>query len=213
MIRVLIYSNIRIYREGIAEVLGHRPGIEVIGTASSGERCIAEARRLEPSVILLDMATTGGAAELRRLAEAAPEARTVALGVAETEENVVAYAEAGVAGYVTRDQTIDELVSALASVARGEMLCSPRTAAMLLRRVNALAAARPRGQPAAAASLTAREREILALIADGLSNKQIGQRLCVQVPTVKNHVHHILEKLGVARRGEAVALARELMLP
>lgn len=213
MIRVLVCSDIRIYREGLAEALGRRPRLAVVGTAACGEDCVDAARRLDPAVVLLDMASPGGAATARRLADATPGMRTLALAVAETEDEVVAYAEAGVSGYVTRDQTLDELVAALESVARGEVLCSPRTAAMLLRRVNTLGAARsPRAGPAVAPSLTTREREILSLLADGLSNKQIGQRLSVELSTVKNHVHHILEKLGVARRGEAVAVARELML-
>jgi DNA-binding NarL/FixJ family response regulator len=107
---------------------------------------------------------------------------------------------------VSREGSLEDLISALDSVSRGELLCPPRIAAGLRRRVAALAAARapvgPRGH------LTRREAEVAGLIDAGLSNKQIAQRLCIEVPTVKNHVHNILEKLQVHRRGEAAAMLR-----
>jgi two-component system, NarL family, nitrate/nitrite response regulator NarL len=209
MIRVFICSDVRIYREGLAEVLGHRPGLTVVGTVAGGDHELDGVRSQAADVVLLDMSTADSVAILRRLNERAPEARVVALGVSETEPEIVAYAEAGVAGYVTREQAIDDLVDALVAVARGDAVCSPKAAAMLLHRVSVLAGANGRPAPAAV-SLTGREHEILALIRAGLSNKQIGQRLCIELPTVKNHVHNILEKLHVSGRHEAAALAREL---
>ena len=131
--------------------------------------------------------------------------RVVAFAVPETEDDIIACAEAGVAACVTREASIDELVATIERVGSGESLCSPQVAAVLLRRVATLAAARS-DEPAA--TLTSREREILDLIAEGLSNKQIGQVLCIQVPTVKNHVHNLLEKLEVHSRHEAAALLR-----
>src|SRR3954451_18200119 len=205
--RLLICSDVRIFREGLAEVLAARAGLEVAGVASEGEECLRAAQALAPDIVLLDMATAGSAGFIRRLRGVAPAPALVALGVRETEEEVVAYAEAGVAGYVTRDQTLAELVGALAAVARGEAPCPPRAAAMLLRRVSALAAGH-RPEAAKVELLTTREREILGLISEGMSNKQIGQRLCIELPTVKNHVHNILEKLHVVGRREAAALAR-----
>jgi len=210
MIRVFIFSDVRIYREGLAEVLGQRPGLTVVGTVAGGDHELGAVRTSAADVVLLDMSTAGSVAILRRLRERAPEARVVALGVSETEPEIVAYAEAGVAGYVTREQAIGDLVDALTAVARGEAVCSPKAAAMLLHRVSVLAGAN--GRPAAAHSLTEREQEILGLIRAGLSNKQIGRRLCIELPTVKNHVHNILEKLGVRGRHEAAAVARELTL-
>jgi DNA-binding NarL/FixJ family response regulator len=212
MIRVFICSDVRIYREGVAEVLGQRSGIAVVGTSAGEAERFDDIRRLATDVVLLDMSTPSSVALLRELAERAPEARVVALGVSETEPEIVACAEAGVAGYVTRDQAIGDLVDALVAVARGEAPCSPKAAAILLHRVSVLAGANGGGRRprAASVSLTERERQILGLIRGGLSNKQIGQQLCIELPTVKNHVHNILEKLDVRGRHEAAAVAREL---
>jgi len=211
MIRVLICSDVRIYREGLAEVLERRSGITVVGTSSGAWESLAQVRALGVDLVLLDMSTAESVAILRELAGGARETQVVALGVAETEAEVVAYAKAGVSGYVTREQALDDLVKAIVAVARGEAPCSPRAAAMLLHHVSAVADLQHE-RPAPAARLTEREREILALIRAGLSNKQIGQRLCIELPTVKNHVHNILEKLGVSGRHEAAQVSRELTL-
>lgn len=210
MIRVFICSDVRIYREGLAEVLDGRPGVTTAGTCSGDVEQLHDVRALATDVVLLDMSTAGSIAILRRLSECAPEARVVALGVSEKEPDVLACAEAGVAGYVTRDQAIGDLLDALVAVARGEAPCSPKAAAILLRRVSALAGTSRYRTAPAGVRLTEREQQILGLIRGGLSNKQIGQQLCIEVPTVKNHVHHILEKLGVDGRHDAAAVAREL---
>jgi DNA-binding NarL/FixJ family response regulator len=139
------------------------------------------------------------------LVAAIPEVKVVAFAVPETESDIIACAEAGVAACVTREASFGELVATIERVGSGESLCSPQVAAVLLRRVATLAAARS-VEPASA--LTGREREILDLIDEGLSNKQIAQRLCIELPTVKNHVHNLLEKLDVQSRYEAAALMR-----
>jgi DNA-binding NarL/FixJ family response regulator len=171
------------------------------------EECLELARALAPDATLLDLMTPDSLAVIRKLACEVPESRVVALAVPEDEEAVIACAEAGVAALLTRDQSIDDLLETLAGVARGEARVSPKLAAMLLRRVTALAAQRPAspGLRARRARLTRREHEVLRLLDEGLSNKEIAQRLCIELPTVKNHVHRILEKLAVHRRAEAVA--------
>jgi DNA-binding NarL/FixJ family response regulator len=122
------------------------------------------------------------------------------------EDQVVACAEAGIAGYVDRDASLRDLVATVRSVARGELLCSPRIAARLMRRVAELAD-QPR-PPQTPAHLTRREREVVALIDEGLSNKEIAQRLNIELPTVKHHVHNVIEKLGVRSRLQAAAHVR-----
>jgi len=119
---------------------------------------------------------------------------------------VIACAEAGVSGYVTREASLDELTGVVESVARGESPCSPRISALLLRRVAETAGRRT--ETDAARRLTRREAEIVGLIDEGLSNKQIAGRLSIELATVKNHVHSILEKLQVERRAEAAARVR-----
>jgi two-component system nitrate/nitrite response regulator NarL len=195
MIRVLVVSDIRLYREGIADALTRSGRCEVAMTP-------ADDWELAPTdVVLLDLAHP----RARELLAAAGDSRVVALGVREVEEEVIGWAEAGVAGYVTREATLDELVAVVESVARGEMECSPRIAALLLQRVASVAGT---GRTLADGRLTPRENEIVGLLDQGLSNKQIARRLSIEPATVKNHVHHILDKLGVARRGEVAAQLR-----
>jgi two-component system, NarL family, nitrate/nitrite response regulator NarL len=206
MIRVLIVAEVRLYREGLAEVFAREDDVAVIATAAGVAEAFAAAVEARPDVTLVDLGAPGGVAVARGLSEAVPATKVIALAVREVEEEVVALAEAGVTGYVTRDQSLDELRAAVRSVAAGETLCSPWLAATLLRRVAELA--RDRTVSGDAARLTVREREIVGLIDDGLSNKEIARRLTIELSTVKNHVHNILEKLHVERRSEAAAAAR-----
>lgn len=203
MIDVLVVADIPLYREGMVRALGHGRRVHVLGAATSSEEALSRVRDLQPEVILVDVAMNDGFDTVRAIGEATPEAKVVALAVSDTEADVIACAEAGVWGYVPRDGTLDDLEAVVESVARGESLCSPRIAASLLRRVGALAA-ELRGPPPVT-SLTARELEVAALLDQGLSNKEIAQRLSIAVPTVKNHVHSILDKLHVNRRTEAAA--------
>jgi two-component system nitrate/nitrite response regulator NarL len=208
--RVLVCSEIRLYREGLASVLERTDGLEVVGTAASPEDCIGDVASTAAEVVLLDAARSDPQRTVRALRTVAPATRVVVLAAPEGESELMALAEAGVAAFVTRDDALSDLVEVLGGVRRGEVRCSPRTAGMLLRRVTALAAERSSAVGAGDRHerLTRRELEILALVADGLSNKQIGARLQIELATVKNHVHHILEKLEVERRSQAVALVR-----
>jgi two-component system, NarL family, nitrate/nitrite response regulator NarL len=205
MIRVLLVSDIRLYREGVEAALVRHGGVEVVGAAAGQREALALAARTVPNVALVDTTMPDSVACIRELRSALPDVQAVALTVAERESDVVACAEAGVAGYVTRDSSLDELVAAIESVVQGEMLCSPRIAATLLRHVAALAAT-PLARPPA--TLTGRELEVVALLEEGLSNKEIARRLLIEAATVKNHVHNILEKLQVHGRSEAAAEVR-----
>jgi two-component system, NarL family, nitrate/nitrite response regulator NarL len=201
----LICSPIRLYGHGLSEALAGRSGIEVRGTAATATECLALFDEVHPDIVLIDLAMPDGIETIRWFAASGHQVRVVALGVREAEEDVIACAEAGVSAYVTRDDTLDDLLAILESVSRGETLCSPKLTAMLLRRVRTLSlerAGRPHSQ---LIRLTPRETQVLRLLDEGLSNKQIARRLCIELATVKNHVHHILEKLSVHRRGEAVA--------
>ena len=136
--------------------------------------------------------------------------KVVAFSVAETEDEVCECAEAGIAGYVPRNGSKEDLIAAVENAVRGEVLCSPRVAASLFRRLAARVQTTRLRPPEAA--LTSREQDIIALIDRGLSNKEIARQLKISLPTVKNHVHNILEKLQVRRRGAAAALLREAAL-
>lgn len=208
VIRVVVISGVCLYREGLAEMLGRTGSIAVVGSAADVAGAVARSERLTepPDVILLDTIPPDSMLRVAEVLAALPGVPVLALTVPNSEREIVAIAEAGIAGFVTSDASIEELVEAVESVARGEALCSPSVAAALMRRLASLA--RNGATPSPIGPLTTREREILELIDEGFSNKQIAQRLRIELPTVKNHVHHILVKLGVSRRAEAAALAR-----
>jgi two-component system, NarL family, nitrate/nitrite response regulator NarL len=205
-IRTLVVGDVRLYRDGLVLCLERSAHIAVVGTAADGEDTLACVRDLRPDVVLLDMGMPESFATVRAVAALAPEVRVVGLAVTDVVHDVVACAEAGIAGYVPREGSLADLIAAIESVARGESLVSPRMAAALLRRMRS--AAESRAPDSSHLSLTLREAEIVPLLTAGLSNKQIGARLCVELATVKNHVHHILEKLHVHRRGDIAGKVR-----
>jgi two-component system, NarL family, nitrate/nitrite response regulator NarL len=207
VIRVLVIVGVRLYRDGVCDALARRPDIVVVGSAAGVADGLHQIGSLRPDVIVVDASMATSTQTLREFGRAAPSSRLLALSVDGSDVEVLATAEAGVAGFVTRDQSVEDLVQAVRATARGEMLCSPRHAAVLLKRVAALAAQLDHSTPADA-SLTAREHDILALLGEGRSNKEIASELVIEISTVKNHVHSILRKLQVQRRGEAAAMAR-----
>jgi two-component system, NarL family, nitrate/nitrite response regulator NarL len=207
-IDVFIVAEVRLYRQGLTQALNDDPRFRVTGSAGDHAEALREMMRLEslPKVAILDTGLGAGRGGARRLHELLPEVHLVALAVEDTDESVVAWAEAGVAGFVTRDTSLDGLMNTVESVASGETQCSPRATAALLRRLAELS--NGRGSGPRTAQLTPREREIVALIDRGLSNKQIARELHIELATVKNHVHSVLEKLQVDRRGAAAAAVR-----
>jgi two-component system nitrate/nitrite response regulator NarL len=202
MIRIVIACDIRLYREGLSLHLARQDQLEIVGSAPTREETHRLARELAPDVLLLDMAMAGSLEIVHEVHDIAPSTRVLALTIPEADGAVIACAEAGVSGFVMRDASLTDLVDAICSTARGEACMSRRAAATLLRRVSALAADRV---VPARAELTPREREIVELVEQGLSNKAIAARLHVELATVKNHVHNILDKLQVRRRGEIAA--------
>lgn len=211
MVRLLIVSDTRLYREGLARVLATDGRVEVVKSAPSMEEAMAALAACHPDVVLVDAASLEALPGVGAILDAFPVVRIVALGVADAERDVIAFAEAGVAGYVFRDASLEELLATVESAARGELRCSPKLAGALLRRVASLAATSD--DRSVQPRVTAREREILRLVDEGLSNKEIAARLFIQVATVKNHIHNILDKLGVRRRGEAAAKMRRWRRP
>jgi DNA-binding NarL/FixJ family response regulator len=203
-LRVAVVAEVCLYREGLAHSLSRRAETQVLGTAGDVPEALELVKSLLPDVLLLDLGTPGAADVARAAREEG--VRVVALAIAESDDAVLACAEAGLAGYVARGASMDDLVRTLQAVARGELVCPPHVAGMLFRRVGSLTVGR---NGAARAALTPREREIAALIDQGMSNKEISRRLRIGLSTVKNHVHSLLEKLQVSRRGAAAARLRE----
>jgi DNA-binding NarL/FixJ family response regulator len=206
MTRVLVCAAVRLYREGLAAVLDSCDGLEVVATAGTTTEALALVDERQPDVVLADTTLPENEGLIRALSHGATNIHVIALGLRECEDDIIAYSEAGATALVTRDSSIEELILTIDRAVDGELRCSPVVAAVLLRRVRSLAAASKALRPDVA--LTRRELEILALVDQGLSNKQIGSELLIQVPTVKNHVHNILAKLDVERRSEAAAWLR-----
>lgn len=201
---ILIVDDSRLYRDALADLLRSKSWVVRVEAAVDGVELAEHDVAFPPTITLLNMGIDDSLAWLQQLTDA--QARVVVLGVRDAEADVVACAEAGAAGYLFRDDSLDSLCDLIQAVARDETICSPRTAAVLLRRVAAAAA--ERRARTGVGLLTPREGEVLELVEQGLANREIAQRLSIEVRTVKNHVHAILGKLGVQRRGQAAAQAR-----
>ena len=206
-VRVFVVGEVRVFCEGLAHLLSAQPSVQVVGTAAPTRESMQQIATAGPDVVLVDSVTARRGDTVRLISATSSKSHVIAFAVREEEAEVLACAEAGVAGYVACDASSDELAAILCSAGSGELACSPRLAAILFRHVATLAR-EPGG--ARLPLLTPREREILGLIDGGLMNKEIARALSIELTTVKNHVHHILEKLGVTRRAAAAAKVRKL---
>jgi DNA-binding NarL/FixJ family response regulator len=206
-LRILVVVGVRMYREGLSASLANRAGLAVVGCAGSSQEAIERATAAAPDVVIIDVGTHGSLDLIRQLRRSSPSARILAFAVEEDVAAIMECAEAGAAGYVTAEVSLNDLVQAVRGLARGELSCSPRIASSLFRRVAEPRAAELSGR-FRMKPLTIREGQVLSLIREGRSNKQIAMELAIAEPTVKNHVHNMLEKLGVRSRVQAVATLR-----
>jgi DNA-binding NarL/FixJ family response regulator len=211
VIRVLLADDQRVVREGLGTLLGLLEGIELVGTAADGEEAIALAARHEPDVVLMDlrMPRVDGIEAIRRLAERGERPRTIALTTYADDASVLGALRAGARGYLTKDAGAEQIRAAVEAVHRGEAALDPAVQHHVVAALSGPATA-PSPAPNAAAlpdGLTPREAEVLALIAGGLTNAEIANRLVVSAATVKSHVNHIFAKAGVRDRAQAVVYA------
>jgi len=201
---LVIIAPVRLYREALASGLSVPPFVVAASVATVNE-AVPVVERTQPHVVAIDPhgASLFDVLEIRRLS---PRTRIVAIAIGD-DTDVLAYAEAGACGFVSRDASLSDLIGVIHDAMKGEMRCSPRLAGSLLRRLWSLAPAKAaKSTPAA---LTCREQEVAALIGKGLSNKDIAVHLHIEVATVKNHVHHVLEKLQVRSRAQALTRLRQ----
>ena len=206
--KILILDGCTLQRENLAAVFAVN-GNSVPALAWDVPSLRASVDVATPDIVLLNMLFSENVTLLNSLRETCPQAKVIVVGISEDDESeIVACAEAGVAGYHLRTESLSDLFDLISKVYDGESLCSPKVSAILLKRVSALAAQR---QPEAKELvLTAREIQILRMLEIGLSNRDIAERLCIALHTVKNHVHSVLGKLGVSTRAQAVAVSRSL---
>jgi len=204
--RIFILSDVRLYREGMSLLLGQVGALDLVG-ADAPPAAFAGIAKLAPDVVLLEASSDNALSLSRHVRKIASHSKIVAFAVSSVDRDIIAYAEAGISAFVDRDGSPEDVVSAVYQALRGEFFCSPRVTALLLGRVAALSA--ERAHVADTDVLTEREREIVRLVEQGLSNKEIAGHLRLGIATVKNHVHNILEKLRVRRRGEVAARIRQ----
>ncbi len=205
MIRVLVVDDHPVVREGLVAILEDERDFQVAGAAGSAEEALALAPRERPDVILLDLELPGmnGVDAIPRLAAAVPDARVIVLTAYDTDERVLGAIRAGARGYLLKGAPADEIARAIRAVHAGGSYLEARVAAKVLSQVRS---------PRRAAGLSARERTVLRLVADGLPTKQIARQLGITERTVKFHVSSIMNKLGAGTRAQAVAEAARLGL-
>jgi DNA-binding NarL/FixJ family response regulator len=204
MITVLVADDHPIVRSGIVALLDAADDIEVIGEAVDGSQAVELALTLEPNLVLMDLRMPGldGDVATERILAANPGIRIIVLTTYETDDSILRAIEAGASGYLLKAAPQDEILAGIRSVARGEVALAPSIAALLVRRV----------KTPPVATLSERETQVLALVAKGQSNPSIARSLFVSEATVKTHLLHVFEKLGVNDRTRAVTLAMELGL-
>ena len=204
---VLIADDHPIFRKGLRALLGGQPALRLAGEAASGGEAVRLAAELRPDVILMDLRMPGGdgLTAIRQIVAARPGSRILVVTMFEDDDSVFAAMRAGARGYVLKDMDDDEIARAILAVGHGEAIFSPALAARMVT----FFAARPAGAAAAFPELTESERGVLRLMAQGVNNPAIAQRLGLSPKTVRNYVSSILGKLQVADRAQAIVRARQ----
>jgi NarL family two-component system response regulator LiaR len=209
-IRILVVDDHAVVREGLRAFLALQDGFEIVGEAADGEEALALATELEPDVILMDLVMpkldgVSAMRELRQRGSRAARAKVIVLTSFLDDDRLLPALEAGAAGYLLKNSQPAELARAIRAAQAGEAIIDPTAAARLVSALSRSDPGRPKATPFE--QLTAREREVLALIAQGRANKRIALELGISEKTVKNHVGHVLAKLGVTDRTQAAVLA------
>ena len=210
VIRVLIADDQALFRRGLYVVLGTEENIEVVAEAEDGEQAIAKAEEMAPDVVLMDvrMPRVNGIEAAQRIRELLPSTKILMLTVSDEEDDLYEAIKAGANGYLLKEISVEEVATAIRSVVQGQSLISPSMASKLLNEFNSLARqAAEKNEQLPAPVLTARELEVLKLVARGMSNRDVADQLYISENTVKNHVRNILEKLHLHSRMEAVMYA------
>lgn len=200
MIRIVVADDHPVVRDGVAATLATADDIDVVGTAASGPEAVDLVAALDPDVVVMDLRMPGGSGveAVRTIRQRGLRTAALVLTTYDTDADTVAAIEAGATGYLLKDAPTGDLVSAVRATAAGETVLSPTVATRLAAHVHS---------PGRSAALTAREREVLVLVAMGRTNRAIAQQLFVSEATVKTHLIHVYEKLGVTDRAAAVATA------
>jgi DNA-binding NarL/FixJ family response regulator len=206
----LIISGVRFVGESLAEALPRRGTLSVSGLFADLQEALSDVANNRPDIILFDEGFPKGPEEVGRIRDVAPQIPVVVIAVAETAQEVIAWAEAGAAGYIPKTASLADIFPLLAGIMRGKQPCSESVAGSLLRRLSSGGPANARNHNMTSApKLTVREAQIAKMIVAGLSNKDIARHLSIGVATAKTHVHHLLGKLNLQRRSQTATWMRE----
>lgn len=204
---LVLFTPVRLLGDGLAASLGTRPGIVVRAVVNEFPRLRPVLTETQVDLVLIDVTQGIDLSDVRSIAQEHPDLLLVALGLDEQRQNVIRCGHAGFTGYVPRDASIGALCDALSDVVHGRLACPAEISCGLLRALFEMEHAQ--ATPVLSQPLSRRECEVMHLIERGLSNKEIARELCLSISTVKHHVHHILEKLELSRRTQAMRRARE----
>lgn len=210
----MLVDDQALFREGLRTLLSVQPGFEVVGEAADGEEAVRLAAALRPNVVLMDlrMPVLDGVAATRRLSTTQPDCRVIVLTTFDDDEYIFEGLRAGALGYLLKDVASEKLFEAVRAAARGESVLQPSVAARVVAQFARMTAQAPQPSESLAEPLSDRELEVLGLVAEGNTNKEIAAALYIAEGTVKNHVTNILGKLGVRDRTQAALRARDLGL-
>ena len=207
-IRALLIEDNRLLREGLTAMLKEQPDIKVVASSGNSD-AMQKWRSLKPDVVLLDVGlrSQNSLRLVKSVKRSAPEAKVIVMDLAPVQTELVEYVRAGVSGFVLKDATFDDFLRTIRSVAKGAKVLPPVLTGSLFSQIVDHVTQKGKGNPFKSVKMTRREREVIELISEGLSNKEIAQRLSCAIDTVKTHVHNILEKLALHTRLEIANFA------
>lgn len=206
-VRVLIIEDNRILRDGIKAIINKQSDLKIVAASAGNHDTLLQARRLKPNIVLIDLGlrNENGLRVVNTLTRELPHISIIGMGLIPTQLDIIEFVQAGAAGFILKDATIEDFLGTIRAVSRGMKILPPLMTGSLFSHVVEHALQKGKGKLPEAVRMTKREREIIVLIAGGMSNKEIAQRLNLSTYTVKSHVHNILEKLALHSRLEIAA--------
>ena len=202
--KILLIEDNRILRDGIKAIINREKDLQIVASSAGNQDTLLQARRIKPHMVLIDLGlrNESGLSVVVSLTKVLPDVKIIGLGLIPAQLDIIELVEAGAAGFILKDATIEDVLSTIRAVARGIKILPPLVTESLFTHVVDYALRKGKGKLPDALRMTKREREIVVLIAEGLSNKEIAQRLNLSTYTVKSHVHNILEKMALHSRLE-----------
>jgi DNA-binding NarL/FixJ family response regulator len=210
-IRILIIEDNRVLRDGLVVMLNAQPDLHVVASIAGGNGILLKARLAKPHLVLLDVGLEhcDELSVVESIRKHLPEVKVVGMGFVPTQSEIVQFVAAGASGFIPKNALVNEFLETIRTVAQGEKVIPPSLTDSLFSHVVNLALKKRKGKTMGAVRMTSREREIIALISDGLSNKKIAERLSIATHTVKSHVHNVMEKLALHSRLQISNFAHE----